>query len=167
MNKESVKKLFQNKNKLYVYVILIIGVIFMITAGGGEKSKKTEENISTSQMNIQKELENILSDIKGAGTVSVMISYDTTSEKEIAYETKSNTSKKDNGGTITSEESSDRNAVMTDGAPTIIREKYPAVRGVIVTADGADDPVIKKAISDSVTAVLDVPPHKVCVYSKK
>ena len=57
-----------------------------------------------------------------------MITYYSSSEKNIAYETKVSSREK--------EESEDKKAVMTDGEPMVVKEVYPKVRGVIVTADG-------------------------------
>lgn len=69
----------------------------------------------------------VLSDIKGAGKVSVMITY---------YESEKN------------------------------KEDTKKAKGAVVTADGADNPDIKNALSEAVQAALDLPPHKVRVYKK-
>ena len=38
MNKEEIIKLFKNKNNLLICLILIIGVVLMVAAGGHKKS---------------------------------------------------------------------------------------------------------------------------------
>ena len=157
MSKEQIIKFLKNKNNALIVVILIIGVIIMMSAGG-ESSKKTEpeqEGISYA-----KELENILADIEGAGKVKVMITYYGTSQKDIAYETKTNKSE----GERTSE---DRKAVISDGVPMVVRETYPGVRGVVVTAQGADNAAIKRKLTEAVTAALDVPEYRVCICKSK
>ena len=40
-------------------------------------------------------------------------------------------------------------------------------KGAVVTADGSSDPSIKSALSAAVCAALDLPAHKVCIYTKK
>ena len=157
MSKEQIIKFLKNKNNALIVVILIIGVIIMMSAGG-ESSKKTEpeqEGISYA-----KELENILADIEGAGKVKVMITYYGTSQKDIAYETKTNKSE----GERTSE---DRKAVISDGVPMVVRETYPGVRGVGVTAQGADNAAVKRKLTEAVTAALDVPEYRVCICKSK
>ncbi|MEE1224311.1 MAG: hypothetical protein UH081_03525 [Clostridia bacterium] len=157
MSKEQIIKFLKNKNNALIVVILIIGVIIMMSAGG-ESSKKTEpeqEGISYA-----KELENILADIEGAGKVKVMITYYGTSQKDIAYETKTNKSE----GERTSE---DRKAVISDGVPMVVRETYPGVRGVVVTAQGADNAAVKRKLTEAVTAALDVPEYRVCICKSK
>ena len=97
------------------------------------------------------------------GDVEVMITYYETVKKDIAYETKTDSM----GNNDRSEESEDKKAVMADGGPVVIKETYPRVKGVIVAAEGADDPHIKSALSKAVTAVLDVSAHRVCIYKKE
>ena len=65
------------------------------------------------------------------------------------------------------EESEDKKAVMTDGEPMVVKEVYPKVRGVIVTADGGGNSAVRSAISEAVTASLDVPAHRICIFKKE
>lgn len=162
MNKETISKLLKNKNNQIICIILIIGVVFMLVAGGGgEKKEKVSKTTVTSDD--EERLEEILSDIEGAGEVSVMITYYSTAEKDIAYETKTNTVGMDSR----SEESEDKNAVMSDGEPMVLKEVYPQVKGVIVTADGGGSAAVKQALSEAVTAVMDVPAHRVKIYPRE
>ncbi|MBR5270855.1 MAG: hypothetical protein IKV64_01595, partial [Clostridia bacterium] len=105
--------------------------------------------------------EKILEDIDGAGDVSVMITYLGTSRKNIAYEKRKSTTSVGTGN-----ESYDEKAVMDDGTPMIIDEVYPKVKGVIVTADGADSIAIQEKLTRAVMAALDVEAHKICIYKK-
>ena len=157
MSKEQIIKFLKNKNNALIVVILIIGVIIMMSAGG-ESSKKTEPE--QEGIRYAKELENSLADIEGAGKVKVMITYYGTSQKDIAYETKTNKSE----GERTSE---DRKAVISDGVPMVVRETYPGVRGVVVTAQGADNAAVKRKLTEAVTAALDVPEYRVCICKSK
>ncbi len=135
----------------------------MVAAGGHKKSVpsvNTDVKQSAAEDD-ESRLEAILSQIDGAGEVSVMITYYSSTEKNIAYETKT-ASREDK-----SEESEDRKAVMTDGMPMVVKEVYPKVKGVIVTAQGAGNTTVKSAISEAVAAALDVPVHRICIYKKE
>lgn len=90
-----------------------------------------------------------------------MITYYSSTEKDIAYETKT-ASRGDK-----SETSEDKKAVMTDGRPMVVKEVYPQVKGVIVTAQGAGNTAVKAAISEAVSASLDVPVHRICIFKKE
>lgn len=160
MSKDMFEKILKNKNNRIICIILIIGVVLMLISGGGSKKDKVSDK--TTVYDEEARLEEILSDIDGAGEVSVMITYYSTSEKDIAYETKTNSVGLDSR----SEESEDRKAVMTDGSPMVLKEVYPRVKGVIVTADGADSAAVRQAISEAVTAVTDVASHRVAIYKR-
>ncbi len=162
MNKEEILKIFKNKNNRVLILILIIGVVLMVVAGGYNKEEKDVNAVSN--VNIESEekrLADILSQIDGAGNVSVMITYYSSTEKDIAYETKT-ASRGDK-----SDMSEDRKAVMTDGEPMVVKEVYPRVKGVIVTAQGAGNSSVRSAISEAVMAALDVPAHRICIFKKE
>lgn len=156
MNKEALEKLLKNKNNQIICIILIIGIVFMLISGGGaKKDKAVKETVRTDD---ETRLSEILSRIDGAGKVSVMITYYSTAEKDIAYETRKSAS------SLAGDGSEDKKAVMTDGEPMVLKEVYPKVKGVIVTAEGGGSAAVRQAISGAVTAVLDVPAHRVCIY---
>jgi stage III sporulation protein AG len=161
MNKDVIRKILKNKNNQIICIILIIGVVFMLISGGG--GEKDNVSKTTAAIDEEKRLEEILSQIDGAGEVSVMITYYGTSEKDIAYETKTNTVGQD----LKSEKSEDKKAVMSDGEPMVLREIYPKAKGVIVTADGGGSAAVRQAISEAVTAVTDVPAHRVKIYKRQ
>ena len=151
MNKEEALKFLRNKNNLIIVGIMILGIIFMTSFSETDSVKKTDD-----RADLQEErLESILSDIEGAGTVSVMITYENTGEKNIAYEKRQN------------DTSYDEKAVMAGGEPMVINETNPKVKGVIVTADGADSISVKRALTEAVSAVLDVDVHRICIYKRK
>lgn len=158
MNRNEIIKFFKNKNNALVAVILIIGVIIMMSGTGKKTAPKVEE--VSDKVSYSEELKEILSDIEGVGRVNVMITYYGSSEKDIAYETKTNTSE----GERTSE---DKKAVISDGTPMVVREMYPKVKGVVVTAQGADNAAVKRKLTEAVVAALDVPEYRVCICKSK
>lgn len=136
----------------------------MVAAGTDKKEKPDSTNTASIDVEAEeKRLESILSQIDGAGSVSVMVTYYSGVEKSLAYETKQNTASREDK----SEMSTDKKAVMTDGEPMVVKEVYPKVKGVIVTADGAGNAAVKQAISEAVAACLDVPAHRICIYKKE
>ena len=164
MNKEQIIKIFKNKNNRIIFIIFIIGVVLVLTA---QHHKDTDSGVSVPALtaaNVQDEevrLAEMLSQIEGAGRVSVMITYESGTEKSLAYETK--TSSRENSG----ERSEDRRAVTSGGEPMVVKEVYPQVKGVIVAADGADSASVKAAIREAVTASLGVGAHRVCIFKKE
>lgn len=151
------------RNRNYIYIILIIGAAIMLLSPSFETKS---DNSAAEEIKISEEtrLEKILSETEGVGKVSVMITYYASSEKALAYETKINR-KADSGGSLDAE-SSDEKAVMSDGEPVILREVYPDVKGVVVTAEGATDAAVKKSICEAVSTSLGIAMHKICVLPR-
>ena len=151
-------KFLTNKNNLPLVIILIIGIVFMTVLSDKPQQKSSSVN---DNVQLQEEkLESILSEISGAGKVEVMITYYGSSEKDIAYETKTSTS----GSDKNSSGSEDKKAVISGGEPVVGQEKYPRVKGVIVVAQGADSIEVKRALTDAVTAATGAAACNVCVY---
>ena len=50
------------------------------------------------------------------------------------------------------------------GDVVVKREVYPKVRGVIIVADGADDPRVRQQLSEAAAAVTGAGMNRVCVY---
>lgn len=142
------RKLFGNRNNFIMLIILIIGLA--VTALPElKKAAKTETETVTDIGREEERLSEILSEIKGAGRVSVMITYESTMEKDIAY-------------------SGDNERAVTSGGDVVVRrEIYPPVKGVIVVADGADDPSVCNALKAAVTAVTGAAANHICIYSFK
>ncbi len=57
----------------------------------------------------------------------------------------------------------------SDGSetPYVIQETYPEIRGVLVVAEGGDDPVVVQQIQEAVMALFRVEAHKIKVMKMK
>jgi len=158
VNGEQILKFFKNKNNRLILIIIIIGVIIMLFPSLVKTKPKAEKTVAAASE--EDRLCEILSDIEGAGEVSVMITYYGTAEKDIAYEVKTASS----DGIRSSE---DKKAVMSGEEPMVVKETYPKVKGVVVTAQGAESAAVKRKLTEAVTAALDIPEYRVCICRSK
>lgn len=159
MNKKELLSFPKNRNNLLLLIILISGIALMTFSGTGtKKESQSEDTVKTDAQREEARLEKILEKIENAGSVSVMISYEETAKKNIAYE-------RSKSGFSSESAVSQESAVMADGEPLVINERYPSVRGVLVVAQGAGDPKTKRALAEAVEAVLGVDAHRIKVYS--
>jgi stage III sporulation protein AG len=104
-----------------------------------------------------------------------MITYETGKESVPATNVKRNdnsTQEKDtSGGTrdITQNDF-ESNVVYEEGQstkkPVILKEIQPKVKGVVIIADGADNPVVKENLSNAAKVLLDVEIHKIQVLQR-
>lgn len=139
----------------------------------------TEQGVTSSEKQeyiLQSNLENILSNINGAGKVKVMITYTESSTVQPIYNENINESQTEEtdstGGVRTiAETDSSREVVYTEnnGVKVPITEKVtmPKVEGAIVLAEGANNASIKNNIIMAVEAVTGLSTHKIQVFQLK
>ncbi len=187
-SKKSKKKLIENSVIAIIIGIIIIiagSTLFRKSASGGTDSKTPDtysaDEVSGSMAASDKndteiKMETILSQIKGAGSVNVMITYESGNEKVPAYDTKkneNNTQEKDNsGGTRNSAQNSYESSIVYednqggDKKPVIIKEIPPKVMGVLVVADGANNPQVREELTNAVEVLVDVPAYKIQITER-
>lgn len=130
-------------------------------------------SLSQYEVYLSGQLEDILSEIDGAGNVQAWVTVKGSSEKIIAQESDSEENylqEADSvGGTRTEETSSVNEAVIMDnsGSPYVVKTLQPEVEGVLVVAEGADNSVVKKNISEAVEVLFGIDAHRIKVAKKK
>ncbi|MDF2520626.1 MAG: hypothetical protein K0R84_1254 [Clostridia bacterium] len=124
--------------------------------------------------NLENQLSVVLSQIGGAGKVSVMITLKTGTEiipaKDETISDKTTNEKDPEGGTrIINEQNTTDKVVFKNeqgGAsePLVLKEINPEIKGVIIVAEGAKDPKVKLKLTEAVQTVLDVPAYRVSIF---
>lgn len=168
------KKLLET---LIVIVIIAVVVSIYISSIKPPPSANSEETsvITNMEPDDETRLEAILSNIKGAGAVEVMITYETTPEIVPAFDenTQLNSTEEQtqSGGRKTSNETNSSNAVTRQNGnvqePVVLTQKLPKARGVVVVAEGAEDMKVRMDLQNAVFAVMDVPLNKIEVFIMK
>ncbi|NLY85921.1 MAG: sporulation stage III protein AG [Tissierellia bacterium] len=188
---DKIKKHLESiNNKKFInnlFIILGISIIFLIVANYILDSKKeapNTENEFKSQVSyeeemdysayLEKKLANILSKLEGVGKVNVMVTLENSVEKITATNTTKSTENivenDGEGGTRQVQREDLTMQVVTrgsDGSLLVVKEIKPKVLGVIVIAEGADDPEVKEKLYEAVKTVLGITGNKVQVYSSK
>jgi len=124
---------------------------------------------------LEEELEVFLSLVNGAGQVRVMLSALGGRETVFAVDTSSNSSyvmeEDAQGGTRDQRQHStqEQTVIITDrnglDQPLILRETEPRIEGIVIIAEGGDDPFIRDALTRAAMAVLAVEAHRVQVLT--
>lgn len=158
----SVNKLVTDKKGLIIIAAFFIAGIMLILGGSSNVKAVNKENISTAGLNRQ--LEQILSQVDGAGKVRVLINYNQSGEKILAYDLESNTNEKESG-----KENNSKSEVIYDGnkMPVILKEYMPKVEGVIIVAQGGNNENVKKQLIAGTVALLGIDEHKIEVLKMK
>ena len=164
---EKAKNIPPKKKTQYLIVIIILAVILAIYFSTlvPESPAQAEESVGETQQTMETRLEEVLSQVEGAGEVHVVINYESTPElvPATSSDTQVSSSSEEDKNTETRSEKSSVATVQTGGQSEalIIKENQPDVRGVIVVAEGASDIGVRLGLLDAVTTLLNISPDKV------
>lgn len=166
-------------------ILLLAGILLLVislpTEKKGEKqgisqassSSQGEQNLWDEEAYreaLEVHLEELFSRMEGAGEVEVMITLASSSEKIVEKDTNGESE------TITEEDSAGGNRRTTNivndettvyggktdqEQPYVSKELTPQVEGVVVLADGGDDAVVKKNITEAAQALFGIDTHKI------
>lgn len=153
---EKIKKI--KHIEIYAAIILCVAalVVFFADFGGKTTTVVTEENW---EEQILSNVTEIVSNIEGVGKVSIAITYDSGLVNEYLYETKTET----NSGSTTSTSE----IVSYKGEPIVLRELYPAIKGVVVVAEGGDKTEVKYKIIKALVTLLGIDGSQIEVFGYK
>ncbi|MBS4959276.1 MAG: stage III sporulation protein AG [Clostridiales bacterium] len=123
------------------------------------------------EQKLEERLETILRQVDGAGDVKVMITLKSEDEIDVAQQTKSSSSKASGAGENTSEEMENEFVILEDSKngsrPLVVKRLHPETEGVVIVAQGGDDPAVRNSLSQAAEALLNVPAHKIQVLKMK
>jgi len=134
-----------------VVVIAIMVLVFFSSIGGSGKPASAQVSstpLTNVEQNYVREMEqklvSVLSQVRGAGSVSVMVTAVGSSTLEIAYNIDEKTITQ-NGGSNSSTSTSTvtKTPVMVGGNPFVLTETKPQLKGVLVVASGANNPAVR------------------------
>ncbi len=173
--------------KRQLLILLLAGILLMViiipVPDGKEEEKETEnknsrtvENISGYEAYLEEKTARILQYVEGTGKVKVMITLRSGTQKIIEKDqqssSRSTVEEDSQGGARTSEDiSSDKTSIYeqhSDGSqsPYVSREILPEIEGVVVIADGGDNAVVVRNITEAVQALFGVEAHKIKIMKR-
>ena len=162
------------KNKEIILAVLIGAVILMIYFLPGSRQEAASAAPAAAQVSVRSDeerLKEVLSHIRGVGKTEVMITYESDGELVPAFES-SRQETVSTGSSQSSTTVSENNRLVTvygsgGNQALILVEKKPAVKGVIVIAQGASDLATRMELYKAVQTVLQIPASKVDVFEMK
>lgn len=191
--KFSIKNI-RNLKKDQLLILLLLGILLVViaipagredeVAGSGVlesgSGEETVEGTAGSQAEyvkyMEEKLADTLSQIEGAGEVTVMITLESSAEriveKDETYEGETVTESDSQGGSRDTDQSSREETTVyaqgdgQDGMPYISKELSPKIGGVVVIAPGGDKAQVKQNITEAVEALFGVESHKIRIMKK-
>ncbi len=150
----------------YVGLVLLVGLVFMIVPSGNnrEAAQSVVVQEQKEQTQIEEKLEQILSQISGAGEVQVLLSVE--SGEETVYQT-------DNKLSVSQDNSNTQNDTVTvtdsqrNQTGLIKQTISPNYRGAVVVCEGADSAMVRLAIVEAVAKVTGLSSDRISVLKMK
>ena len=137
-------------------IVVAVGIVVMLLPTGGNKESEPVSYIQETMPDIEAELAGILSKIKGAGKVEVMLTM--AQGQETCYQTDQ---RGEDHSTVTVTDSDRKEQGL-------IRQVNPPVYlGAIVVCQGGDDPTVRLAIVESVAKVTGLGADRISVMKMK
>lgn len=152
------------KKYKYLLIFLAIGVILMIIPDHKQEIIIEETDTREDVQTLDCELAELLSQMEGAGKVSVLLSK--TQGEEVIFQTDEDSSnsadRKDMHNETVILNSSER-----DQTGLIRRIDPPVYRGAIILCQGADSPLIRLQITEAVSAATGLNSNQISVLKMK
>lgn len=180
---KDIPKDFLRKDRLLI--LLLSGILLLVitipvhpeeekTMDVGQSSSEAlaeDSGMETYAQYLEKHLEEILALIDNAGTIRVMVTLEDAGEKIVEKDTESvaeSVEEADSeGGTRSSSNHSVKEVSIyegeEEGVPYVTKKKSPVVSGVVVIAQGGDNAVVVRNITEAVQALFDIDTHKIKV----
>ncbi len=163
------------KIKAVVVVLALIGIALILwptspapspSATPSEQSAVPPPGAGSEAM--EKELSLVLSQISGVGAVRTKLTLNSEGTQVYARTERTETRQTretDRNGTTRNitEQSSDRQLVLSNNTPVLEESKTPEIVGVLVVAEGADDPAVEESLTQAVTGLLGISASRVTV----
>lgn len=139
----------------------------------GVASSGSAGGIESYEAELEKRICSILKGVDGVGEVEVMVVLKSSEEKVLHVDTNtsvSTTEEKGEGGTsrIIRQQELSENTVMgsQNQAPIVEKELSPELSGIIISADGGGNAVVRAEISEAMEALFGLPAHKIKVLKR-
>ena len=150
----------------YAIAVLVLGVGLMLLPKRSNNNlpRQTQEQLPIETVSVEAQLADILSKVKGAGEVEVMLTIK--EGEQILYQTDTNSSQTGDSASSTSKTViiSDKNRTQS----ALICQVYsPKYQGAIILCTGANDSSVKLAIVDAVSKITGLGADKISVLELK
>ena len=177
---EKLKNLYQKAKKIKhieiyvgVVIICIIALIYSTVTvrnkASDESSTGTADALQTAEL--ERRLEEILSEIDGAGEVDVLITFASSAEIVTANSTTTQVTQNQSGTSSTSSTSTTETAILVNNngqsEVVVTKEIMPEIRGVVIVAKGAKDIKVRLSLIRAAQIALGVDANAIEIFAKK
>lgn len=167
--KFSILTKIKNIKNIEIIASILLGVIVLVIFIGGlnpseSKSETTYNSTKEYVAETEKKVAKVLSQIKGVGKASVVLSVKSGIQEVYLTENESKTETNPNG---LKEVFKTEKPVYVNGKVVKLKDVYPTIEGVVVVCNGGGNSLTKIKIIEAINVLLNVSSEKVSVFAKK
>lgn len=157
-------KLKNDKKSVVTLALGFLGIVLMLLSelpsfSSSDNTVEAKQEIYAVS-DLCRDVEKLISQVEGAGEVSVMLTYETAGEKIFAKDREAENSADNKRRT------SDK-YIIVDGDQgengLIVKEIYPEIRGIAVVCTGGDNPQVRREISVLLSALFDIGSNRISI----
>ena len=146
-------------------------------APGVKAQPAASDDLTPVEEQLEARLAEILEEVDGAGSVQVTVTLKSGAEyvyaQNVNKQDQTVQEKDQSGGNSTTNEVNEQDELVLlqsgsggNSTPIVVKELHPEIAGVLVLAEGANNPALKEELIQAVETVLDIPSYRVMVLPK-
>ncbi len=141
-----------------IALAIMLGIYFYSSDKGKNDSDSTE-NLNDYCTEMQRDIEQLITSIKGAGDAKVVISWESSIESVLAQNVTSS------GENVSSYPQLSTSSGST--GPIVVKQNYPKAISAVIVCQGGENVSVKISIIMAVSKLLNIPADNVLVYAMK
>lgn len=167
--KEGLQKVrFLLERYKYVFLVLLVGLVFLLWPSGEQERGTTSDVVTGSTAletaRLERKLEQALSQVEGAGTVTVVLTPEAGPRRVLAQDADDREDgeevERKTSVVLASQGSGTQEAVS-------VQQLAPRYRGALVVSSGAAQPEVKLALTQAVSALTGLGADKISICQGK
>ena len=164
------------KNKIgkeKIILLLLAGILLIAVSyfenidENGEQIEQRKETINKyDSKNVEEKIKKIVASIGGIEDVEVMVTYKNDGEKILKEDYEKSQDNKQDESSINEKKSTVILKNSSEESPVIVSNNTPSVEGIAIVAKGVNQNNNRENIFSMMSALFNVPIHKIAVFEK-
>lgn len=152
------------KKYRYVVLVLLIGLALMLLPSQKTVKQEMQQTVCPEQISMNEQLSEILSNVKGAGNVQVLLTIQAGEETLYQVDEVEEVSEQGSSTKVSTIIISNMDKQQTG----LVRQVIPPIyKGAVVVCQGGDNPSVKLAITEAVSKVTGLGADRISVLKMK
>ena len=147
-----------------VWLVILAGLILLMLPMGEEEEPVQETTTATTQFDLaalENRLEEALSNIDGAGEVTVVLTIQNGPRQVLAQDVDRRTGEGENTETVILSRGSSAQETVA------VQELYPSYQGALLICEGGDDPDVRLKLTEATSALTGLGADKISISKGK